>query len=80
MKQATLPVVRFEIFYHLKRPTFWIISLLFFGIALMDSVSNASQGQAFFYINSPSQIFQTTIWYTIFGTNDLVSKCRIRKA
>ena len=67
MKQATLPVVRFEIFYHLKRPTFWIISLLFFGIALMDSVSNASQGQAFFYINSPSQIFQTTIWYTIFG-------------
>ncbi|MEL4897089.1 ABC transporter permease/M1 family aminopeptidase [Crocosphaera sp. Alani8] len=67
MKQATLPIVKFEIFYHLQRPTFWIISLLFFGIALMDSVSNASQGQAFFFMNSPSQIFQTTIWYTIFG-------------
>ncbi|ACB52429.1 hypothetical protein cce_3081 [Crocosphaera subtropica ATCC 51142] len=67
MKQALLPIFRFEIFYHLRRPTFWIIVALFFGIALVDSVSNASQGQAFFYINSPSQVFQTTIWYTIFG-------------
>ena len=67
MKQATLPVVRFEIFYHLKRPTFWIISLLFFGIALMDSVSNASQGQAFFILIVPLKSFKQP-----FGTQFLV--------
>ena len=61
------PIVKFEIAYHLRRPTFWLISALFFTIALTDVVSNASGGNAFFYINSPSQIFQTTIWYTIFG-------------
>lgn len=61
------PIFNFELNYHLRRPTFWLVTALFFTIALTDVVSNASQGNAFFYINSPSQIFQTTIWYTIFG-------------
>jgi hypothetical protein len=61
------PILNFEIRYHLRRPTFWLITALFFTIALTDIVSKASEGYAFFFINSPSQIFQTTIWYTIFG-------------
>ena len=67
MKSIFLPVLNFELNYHLRRPTFWLVGGLFFTIALTDVVSNASGGNAFFYINSPSQIFQTTIWYTIFG-------------
>ncbi|MEM8718503.1 MAG: peptidase [Cyanobacteria bacterium P01_G01_bin.39] len=67
MKSIFLPILNFELNYHLRRPTFWLIGALFFTIALTDVVSNASGGNAFFYINSPSQIFQTTIWYTIFG-------------
>ena len=67
MKSIFLAVLNFELNYHLRRPTFWLVGGLFFTIALTDVVSNASVGNAFFYINSPSQIFQTTIWYTIFG-------------
>ncbi|MEM8830591.1 MAG: ABC transporter permease, partial [Cyanobacteria bacterium P01_G01_bin.19] len=67
MKSLFFPIFNFELNYHLRRPTFWLIGALFFTIALTDVVSNASGGNAFFYINSPSQIFQTTIWYTIFG-------------
>ena len=67
MKSIFFPILNFELNYHLRRPTFWLIGALFFTIALTDIVSNASGGNAFFYINSPSQIFQTTIWYTIFG-------------
>ena len=57
----------FECRYHVRRPTFWVLAALFFGIALADVIANASAGRAFFYLNSPSQIYQTTIWYTIFG-------------
>ncbi|MEL6929957.1 MAG: peptidase [Cyanobacteria bacterium J06600_6] len=67
MKSIFLSILNFELNYHLRRPTFWLIGALFFTIALTDIVSNASGGNAFFFINSPSQIFQTTIWYTIFG-------------
>ncbi|MEM9161866.1 MAG: hypothetical protein AAGC54_02200 [Cyanobacteria bacterium P01_F01_bin.4] len=65
--QSTLAILLFEIRYHLRRPTFWLISGVFFTIGLIDIVSKASEGNAFFFVNSPSQIFQTTIWYTIFG-------------
>ncbi len=65
--QPTLPILLFEIRYHLRRPTFWLVAGLFFTIGLVDVVSKASQGNAFFFINSPSQIFQTTLWYSIFG-------------
>ena len=61
------PILRFETFYHLRRPTFWLITILFFAIGFTDIVSKAGEGNAFFFINSPSQIFQVTIWYTIFG-------------
>lgn len=64
---TTLPILRFEIRYHLRRPTFWLIAGLFFTIGLVDIVSKAGQGNAFFFVNSPSQIFQTTLWYSIFG-------------
>ena len=67
MKSVFIPIFNFEINYHLRRPTFWLVGALFFTIAITDVISNASGGNAFFYINSPSQIFQTTIWYTIFG-------------
>jgi len=60
-------VLAFEIRYHLRRPTFWLIAGLFFTIGLVDIVSKAEQGNAFFFVNSPSQIFQTTLWYSIFG-------------
>ncbi len=63
----TLPILSFEIRYHLRRPTFWLIAGLFFTIGLVDIVSKAGQGNAFFFVNSPSQIFQTTLWYSIFG-------------
>ncbi|MEO1592908.1 MAG: peptidase, partial [Cyanobacteria bacterium J06632_22] len=65
--QATLPILSFEFRYHLRRPTFWLIAGLFFTIGLVDIVSKAEQGNAFFFVNSPSQIFQTTLWYSIFG-------------
>jgi aminopeptidase N len=61
------PILRFETFYHLRRPTFWLIAILFFAIGFTDIVSKAGEGNAFFFVNSPSQIFQVTIWYTIFG-------------
>jgi len=64
---TTLPILFFEIRYHLRRPTFWLIAGLFFTIGLVDIVSKAGQGNAFFFVNSPSQIFQTTLWYSIFG-------------
>ncbi|MEM8505059.1 MAG: peptidase [Cyanobacteria bacterium P01_D01_bin.1] len=63
---ATLPILSFELRYHLRRPTFWLIAGLFFTIGLVDIVSKAEQGNAFFFVNSPSQIFQTTLWYSIF--------------
>ncbi|MEM9947599.1 MAG: peptidase, partial [Cyanobacteria bacterium P01_D01_bin.36] len=63
----TLPILTFEIRYHLRRPTFWLITGLFFTIGLVDIVSKAEQGNAFFFVNSPSQIFQTTLWYSIFS-------------
>ena len=63
----TLPIFSFEIRYHLRRPTFWLIAGLFFTIGLIDITSKAGQGNAFFFVNSPSQIFQTTLWYSIFG-------------
>ncbi|MEM6452934.1 MAG: peptidase [Cyanobacteria bacterium P01_D01_bin.105] len=62
-----LPILSFELRYHLRRPTFWLITGLFFTIGLVDIASKAGQGNAFFFINSPSQIFQTTLWYSIFG-------------
>ncbi|MEL6470850.1 MAG: ABC transporter permease, partial [Cyanobacteria bacterium J06623_4] len=62
-----LPILTFEARYHLRRPTFWLIAGLFFTIGLVDIVSKAGQGNAFFFVNSPSQIFQTTLWYSIFG-------------
>ncbi|MEO1742799.1 MAG: peptidase [Cyanobacteria bacterium J06629_9] len=65
--RSTILILLFEIRYHLRRPTFWLITGLFFTLGLVDIVSKASEGNAFFYVNSPSQIFQTTIWYTIFG-------------
>ncbi len=61
------PVFRFECCYHLRRPAFWVIAVVFFAIATTDMVSKGSEGNAFFYVNSPLQIFQTTIWYSIFG-------------
>ncbi|MEM7712911.1 MAG: peptidase, partial [Cyanobacteria bacterium P01_A01_bin.68] len=61
------PILRFETSYHLRRPTFWFIAILFFAIGFTDIVSKAGEGNAFFFVNSPSQIFQVTIWYTIFG-------------
>ncbi|MEO0806985.1 MAG: peptidase [Cyanobacteria bacterium J06643_4] len=61
------PILTFEARYHLRRPTFWLIISLFFTIGLVDIVSKAGQGNAFFFVNSPSQIFQTTLWYSIFG-------------
>ena len=64
---ATLPILLFELRYHCRRPTFWLIAGLFFTIGLVDIVSKAGQGNAFFFVNSPSQIFQTTLWYSIFG-------------
>ncbi|MEL7520240.1 MAG: hypothetical protein AAGJ80_01260, partial [Cyanobacteria bacterium J06553_1] len=64
---TSLPILFFEIRYHLRRPTFWLIAGLFFSIGLVDIVSKAGQGNAFFFVNSPSQIFQTTLWYSIFG-------------
>ncbi|MEL6555211.1 MAG: peptidase [Cyanobacteria bacterium J06621_11] len=63
----SLPIFAFEIRYQLRRPTFWLIVSLFFTIGLVDMVSNASQGNAFFFVNSPAQIFQTTLWYSIFS-------------
>ena len=62
-----LHILRFECRYHLRRPTLWVLTALFFSIALADVIANATAGRAFFYLNSPSQIYQTTIWYTIFG-------------
>ena len=63
----SLSVFVFESRYHLRRPTFWVIALVFFAIAITDMVSKGSEGNAFFYVNSPLQIFQTTVWYSIFG-------------
>jgi ABC-type transport system involved in multi-copper enzyme maturation permease subunit len=62
-----LPILLFELRYHLRRPTFWLIAGLFFAFGFADILSKAGAGNAFFFVNSPSQIFQTTIWYTIFG-------------
>ena len=61
------PILTFELRYHLRRPTFWLIAVVFFVIGFTDILSKAGSGNAFFFVNSPSQIFQTTIWYTIFG-------------
>ncbi|MEM1369453.1 MAG: ABC transporter permease [Cyanobacteria bacterium P01_H01_bin.15] len=63
----SLPVLGFESRYHLRRPTFWIIAAVFFAIATVDMVSKGSEGNAFFFVNSPLQIFQTVIWYSIFA-------------
>ncbi|MEL7316143.1 MAG: peptidase, partial [Cyanobacteria bacterium J06559_3] len=61
------PILSFETRYHLRRPTFWLIAVVFFAIGFTDMVAKGSEGNAFFFVNSPLQIFQTTIWYTIFG-------------
>lgn len=60
-------VLRFELAYQCRRPAFWLVSLLFAAIGAVDVWSNAGQGRAFFFINSPSQILQTTVWYTLFS-------------
>ncbi|MEM9446191.1 MAG: peptidase [Verrucomicrobiota bacterium] len=57
----------FELRYHLRRPAFVLISLIFFVLALTDVLANAKSGDAFFFVNSPSQIFETTILYTVFS-------------
>ncbi|NEQ98046.1 MAG: peptidase [Cyanothece sp. SIO2G6] len=62
-----LPILTFELRYHLRRPTFWLIAIVFFVVGFTDVLAKAGSGNAFFFVNSPSQIFQTTIWYTIFG-------------
>lgn len=64
---STLAILQFELRYHLRRPTFWLIAGLFFAFGLADIMAKAGAGNAFFFVNSPSQIFQTTIWYSIFG-------------
>ena len=64
---ASLAILQFELRYHLRRPTFWLIAGVFFAFGLADILSKAGAGNAFFFVNSPSQIFQTTIWYSIFG-------------
>ncbi|MBD2252781.1 ABC transporter permease/M1 family aminopeptidase [Nostoc parmelioides] len=67
MQSAFSAIFKFEIFYHLRRPTFWLIAILFFTIGFTDIVAKAGPGNAFFFVNSPAEIFQVTIWYTIFG-------------
>ncbi|MEM9087448.1 MAG: peptidase [Cyanobacteria bacterium P01_F01_bin.53] len=62
-----LPIFSFETRYHLRRPTFWLIAVVFFAIGFTDMVAKGGEGNAFFFVNSPLQVFQTTIWYTIFG-------------
>jgi len=66
-RALALPVLRFELAYQLRRPAFWIVALLFGGIGFIDMVSNGGRGNAFFFVNSPSQVLQTTVWYTLFG-------------
>ena len=58
---------QFELRYHVKRPTFWLVALVFGAFGFADMVSNGSHGNAFFFVNSPSQVFQTTIWYSLFS-------------
>ncbi|MFZ5526651.1 MAG: peptidase [Pseudomonadota bacterium] len=60
-------VAAFECRYHLRRPAFWMVALLFALLGGIDVLSNAGQGRAFFYINSPSQVMQTVVWYTLFS-------------
>jgi len=60
-------ILGFELRYHLRRVTFWLLAVLFFSLGFVDVVSKAGEGNAFFYINSPSQIFQTVVWYSIFS-------------
>ncbi len=67
MTHPSLAILRFEIGYHLRRPAFWLIALVYGGFGFADMYSNASAGNAFFYVNSPSQIFHTTVWYTLFS-------------
>ncbi len=64
---ASLAVFRFELGYHLRRPGFWVVALLFAALGAVDMVSNGTRGNAFFYVNSPSQVLQQTIWYTLFS-------------
>ncbi len=64
---ASFDVFRFELGYHLRRPGFWVVALLFATLGAVDMVSNGSRGNAFFYVNSPSQVLQQTIWYTLFS-------------
>jgi len=67
MNRASLDLLRFELRHQLRRPTFWLVALLFGAFGFADLVSNAGRGNAFFYVNSPSQVFQTTVWYTLFA-------------
>ncbi|NJN29407.1 MAG: peptidase [Synechococcales cyanobacterium RM1_1_8] len=60
-------ILGFELRYHLRRMTFWLLAMLFFSLGFVDVVSKASEGKAFFYVNSPSEIFQTVVWYSIFA-------------
>lgn len=57
----------FELNYHFRRPSFWLIALVFAFFGFVDLVSNATQGNAYFFVNSPSQVFQTTVWYSLFA-------------
>ncbi|MEM7311702.1 MAG: peptidase [Planctomycetota bacterium] len=62
-----LETLKFEIGFHFRRPAFFLIALLFFVFGYVDVVSNADYGLGFLYVNSPSRIFSTTIWYSAFS-------------
>ena len=48
-RTLSLPVLRFELSYQLRRAAFWIVALLFGGIGFVDMVSNGGRGNAFFF-------------------------------
>ncbi|MEM7466420.1 MAG: peptidase, partial [Pseudomonadota bacterium] len=62
-----LATLRFELSYHFSRPTFWLLCAFFFFIAAIDLIAKGSEGAAFFFVNSPYEIYQATIWYSIFA-------------
>lgn len=58
---------RFEFAYYLRRPAFWLVAALFGGFGFADMVSKAGAGNAFFFVNGPAELLQTTVWYTLFA-------------
>lgn len=62
-----LALLRFEFSYTLRRPAFWLVVALFGGFGFADMVSKAGAGNAFFFVNGPAELLQTTVWYTLFA-------------